>query len=104
MQTTKTVAAGTAPLTSDEAPAVGAARGFRDQADWESTDFHASGVADQAALLIEGEAYATAYLDRLHDGMVQPGDLATVLSFLSGEMLHGACRAIEKALEGQHHA
>ena len=66
-------------------------------------DFHASGIAEQAALVIEGEACALAYLERQHAGMAQPGELATLLSFLTGAMLHGACRAIEKALEGRQH-
>jgi hypothetical protein len=36
--------------------------------------------------------------------MAHPGELAVLLSFLTGEMLHGACRLIEKALEGRGHA
>lgn len=67
-------------------------------------DFHAPGIAKQAALVIEGEAYARAYLERLQAGMAQPGELATLLAFLHGDMLHGACRVIEKALKGRHHA
>ena len=62
-------------------------------------DFPMNGAAEQAALLIEGEAYAAAYLQRLKAGTTQPGELAIILSFLSGAMLQGACRAIEKALE-----
>lgn len=91
-------------VPNDEDPAGDTARGFRDQGRDDGADFHASGIADQAAIVIEGEAYALAYLDRLHAGMTQPGELAALLSFLAGEMLHGACRAIEKALEGRHHA
>ena len=67
-------------------------------------DFHASGIAEQAALVIEGETYALAYLERLHAGMAQPAELAVVVAFLRGEMLHGACRVIQKAREGQRHA
>lgn len=87
----------------DEAPGV-MAEGFRDQGQDDGADFHASGIADQAALVIEGEAYALAYVDRLHAGTAQPGELAVLLSLMAGEMLHGACRVIEKALEGQRHA
>lgn len=54
--------------------------------------------------VIVGEAQARAYLDRLHAEMAQPGELAVLLAYLSGEMLHGACRVIEKALEGLRHA
>lgn len=64
----------------------------------------APGIANQAALAIEGEACARAWLHRLHEGTASPGSLAVLVSFLSGEMLHGACRLIEKVLEGRHHA
>jgi hypothetical protein len=86
-----------------EAPGV-MAEGFRDQGQDDGADFHATGIADQAALVIEGQAYALAYFERLDRGTAQPGELAVLLSFLAGEMLHGACRVIEKALEGRHHA
>ena len=54
--------------------------------------------AAAALLTIEGEQFANAYLQRLQAGTAQPNELATLLAFLSGEMLHGACRALEKAL------
>jgi hypothetical protein len=60
--------------------------------------------ADRAALTIAGELCARAYLDRLRDGTAQPGELAAMCCYLRGELLHGACRLIEKALEGRHHA
>ena len=60
--------------------------------------------ADQAAMRIAGEHCARAYLDRLRDGTAQPGELAAMLCYLRGELLHGACRLIEKALEGRSHA
>ena len=91
-------------VTKNEAPAVAAAQGFRDQTREDEVDFQASGFAKQAALVVEGEAYAAAYLERLQAGTAQPGELALIVEFLRGEMLHGACRAIEKALEGRHHA
>lgn len=68
----------------------------------ESLYFQGAGIADQAALTIEGEEYARAYLDRLRAGMAQPDDLAALMAFLTDEMLHGACRVIEKALRGCH--
>lgn len=72
--------AGRCTPTSDEAPAVAAAQGFRDQPRIVGGDFRADRIARQAADAIEGEA------------------------LLRGEMLHGACRLIEKALEGRSHA
>lgn len=89
---------------NDEAPAGDAARDFRDQSKNDGARFRADGIARQAANAIEGEAYALAYVERLDRGTAQPGELAVLLSFLAGEMLHGACRVIEKALEGQRHA
>ena len=53
---------------------------------------------------IDGESQARAYLDRLQADMAQPDELAALLAYLSGETLHGACRVIEKALEGLRHA
>jgi len=65
-------------------------------------DFPCRGLSEQAALTIEGEAYARAYLSRLHAGTATAEELATILAFLGGEMLYGACRVIEKALEARH--
>ena len=56
----------------------------------------------RAALVIEGEAHARAWLDRLQADMAQPGELAALLAYLHGELLHGACKLIEKALRGRH--
>ena len=89
--------------SKDLAPGV-MAEGFRDQGQDDGADFHAPGIADQAALVIEGGLYAQAFIDRLQAGIAQPGELAVIVAFLRGEMLHGACRVIEKALEGPHHA
>ena len=58
--------------------------------------------AQQALKTIEGEEYARAFLDRLQAGGAQPGELAVILSFLTGELLHGACRVIEKTLGVRH--
>lgn len=60
-------------------------------------------ASTRGAMWTEGEAYAEAYLERLHAEVAQPGELAVILAFLCGEMLHGACRVIERAL-GVHHA
>ncbi len=89
-------------LLNDEAPGM-TAEGFEGQGEVDSPDSRHLHHAGQAALTIEGEAYARAYLDRLHADAVQPGELAVLLSFLTGEMLHGACRLIEKALQGGRH-
>ncbi len=67
-----------------------------------SADLQGAPHAAQALLVIEGEQYARAYLDRVRDGMAQPGELAVILAFLTGEMLAGACRVIEKCLGGRH--
>lgn len=88
--------AGALTPTSDDGPTVAAVAHQEKQV--ESTDFHCDGTAWQASLRIEGEEYARAYISRLQAGISQPDDLATLLSFLSDEMLHGACRVIEKAL------
>ena len=62
-----------------------------------------AGHAERALLAIEGESYARAYLDRLNAGTAQPGELSALLTFLGAEMMHGACRALEKALQGARH-
>lgn len=66
-------------------------------------DFRGKGFADQAAQVIDGEAQARAYLDRLRADLAQPGELAALLTFLQAETLHGACRLIEKALRRVRH-
>lgn len=68
-----------------------------------SRDFPADALSPQA-LADEGEAYFGEFLNRLHAGQADPAQLAALLSFLSGEMLHGACRAIVTALKGGRHA
>lgn len=87
---------------NDEAPGV-TAEGFKGQGREDRPDSHRSRHAEQAALTIEGEAYARAYLERLQRGTVSPDDLAVLMAFLQGEMLAGACRVIEKALRGGRH-
>jgi hypothetical protein len=95
------VASGPVTPTSDEAPAGGAAQGFK----IESSNLHSASASQSmhALRVIEGEEYARAYIDRLQAGIASRGELAVILAFLDGEMLHGACRVIEKAL-GAHNA
>lgn len=59
----------------------------------------ACGMSAQAALIVEGQSYAAAFLQRLRDGVSQPGDLVTLVEFLDGAVLDGFCRALEQALE-----
>lgn len=87
----------------DEPPAVAGARDYREEGTADGADFHSGSLSAQAAQIIEGESYARVYLDRLQRGTVSPDDLAVLMAFLRGEMLAGACRAIEKAL-GERHA
>jgi hypothetical protein len=94
--------AGRCTPTSETARVASAGR-IEVQRTGDSADFRADGITRQAADVIEGEQYARAYLDRLQRGTVSPDDLAVLMSFLLGEMLAGACRAIERAL-GVHHA
>jgi hypothetical protein len=88
----------------DDARELGGGAGIEVQGTAIDFDFRSSGLSEQAVLTIEGEQYAIAYLARLQADAVQPGELAVLMSYLTGEMLHGACRAIEKALQGGHHA
>ena len=90
--------AGQVTPRNDEGPTV-AAVALPKSKRGNSLDFHGATPAQQAACIIEGEGYARAWLERLQGGTAQPGELAVILSFLTGEMLHGACRLIEKALE-----
>ncbi len=90
-------------LLNDEAPGV-TAEGFEGQGREDNPDSRRLNHAGQAALTIEGEAYARAYLERLQRGTVSPDDLAVLMAYLRGEMLAGACRVIEKALRGGRHA
>ena len=95
-------AAAPGPVTpeSDEARRQPGFLGVQGTAD--SPDCRCTGTAAQAALTIEGEEYARAYLDRLQRGTVSPDELAALMAFLRGEMLAGACRVIEKALGARH--
>jgi len=60
-------------------------------------------LAERAAKRIQAEQCARTYLDRLNAGMAQPDELAAMLAHQRPDFLHGACRLIEKALEGRRH-
>lgn len=91
------------PVTpaSDEGPTVAAVAPQESKRN-ESPDCHGTPLVGQALLVIEGEDYARAYLDRLSAGNAKPGELAVILAFLRDEMLQGACRVIERALGVRH--
>jgi hypothetical protein len=86
---------------SDDARELGGCVGTKGQGSTDKGNCRGAGLAGQAAVAIEGEAYSRAYLDRLNAGTAQPGELALILGFLDGDMLHGACRVLEKALRGE---
>ena len=58
--------------------------------------------AHRAAQVIEGEQRAVAFFDRIQSGMAQPDELAVIVAYLHGELLHGFCRQVQKALEARH--
>lgn len=58
--------------------------------------------AEQAAQVIDGEQRATAFLDRINTRMAQSDELAAMLAYLRGELLHGFCRLLQKTLEARH--
>ena len=94
-----------APLpANDEGPTVAAVAPQISKQD-KSADFRCARPAAQAELHDEGEAYGREYLTRLQGGTAGPGELAVIVVFLrGGPMLEGICSAIERALEGTHHA
>lgn len=70
----------------------------------ERLDYLGASPAAQALQVIDGEAYATAFLARLKARQASADQLATLVQFLDGAMLQGACGVLFKALEGKHHA
>jgi len=58
--------------------------------------------ADPAARVIAGEREAAHFLNRMQAGMAQPDELAVIVAYLHGELLHGFCRLVQKALEARH--
>ena len=113
-----------AALESDEALTGDTAQGFKGQTgagagspDSASTDADRKGperlrasaeqpltASGQALQALEGDAKAQGYLARLRAEQAAPDELALAVAPLYGATLRGFCRAIEKALEGQHHA
>ena len=55
-----------------------------------------------AAQMIEGEHQATPLLVRISSSMAQPAELTVIGAYLHGELLHGFCRLLQKALEARH--
>ena len=102
--TAGTAAAGIGPPKSETARVASTGRIER-QGTTDKGDFDGGAPDEQAALRDEGEEYAREYLARLHGGIAEPGELAVIVVFLrDGPMLEGICSAIERALEGTHHA
>ena len=62
----------------------------------------AASLADHAAQVIHGEQQTAGFLDRIRSGMAQPDELAVILAYLRGELLHGFCHLVQKALERRH--
>jgi len=58
--------------------------------------------ADRAARVIKGEKEAGDFLNRMSTGMAQPDELAVIVAYLHGELLHGFCRLVQKALEARN--
>lgn len=94
-------AAGAIPPTRDEGPTVEAVATMEITRD-AGSESQAERNADQAPLWMEGELYGDAWLQRMQAGYAEPGELAVLVTFLTDEMLRGACRAIEKALGLRH--
>lgn len=52
------------------------------------------------SLALDAAEYAEAYLQRHSAGQANPEDLAVLVQFLTGEMLHAFCAVIHRALAG----
>jgi hypothetical protein len=87
-------------IANEEGPTVAAAVPLHSNQN-ENPDCH-DAVHSEQALHSEGADYARAWLDRLSLGTAQPGELSTIVSFLNGEMLAGACDVIEQAVVVRH--
>ena len=95
--------AGATLPANDEGPTVAAVAPQESKRN-ESPDSDGARPADQAALTVAAERCAPSRMARLRGGIARPGELAAMLVYLRCELLHGFCRAIEKALEGRRHA
>lgn len=58
--------------------------------------------AAPAAQVIAGAMVAGDFLNCMSAGMAQPDELTVIVAYLHGEMLHGFCRLVQKALEARH--
>ena len=58
--------------------------------------------AHRAAQVIEDEQHAVIFFDRIQCGIALPDELAVIVAYLHGELLHGFCRLVQKALEVRH--
>ena len=65
-------------------------------------DFRGERHSRQALQVIEGGKQTEQYLGRLQAQQADPDELAALLAYLHGELLHGACKLIEKSLRGRH--
>ena len=61
--------------------------------------FHQAG---RVARVSKGEFEAGDFVNRMGAGMAQPDELAVIVAYLHGELLHGYCRLVQKALEARH--
>lgn len=57
---------------------------------------------EPAAGAIEAEAASGDFLKNLSTGMAQPDDLAVIVAYLLGEVVHGFCRLVQTAMEARH--
>ena len=89
------------PARSGEGPTV-AAVAPQESKQIESLDYHGAPHAGQALKVIEGESKAADFLTRLQAQQADPDELALIVSMLNGATLRGFCRAIAKAIGGQH--
>lgn len=85
----------------DETRVLGGGAGSEGQTSTSVDVWDCATDADDAHLFDEGAAYAEAYLQRLRAGIADPDELAVIISFLGDELLHGACRVLERALGGR---
>ena len=56
----------------------------------------------RAAQVIEGKRHTVMFFDRIQSGMAQPNELAVIVAYLHGELLHKFCRLVQMALEARH--
>lgn len=92
---------GESPPTSDKADGANVGR-VGEQCRNESSNSRSAAYSEQALQVIEGEAKARAYIERLQSQQADPDELALIVAKLYGATLRGFCRAIAKALGARH--